>query len=219
MQARGMKRKPHGSGAQKFFSNKPHIVVVRGGKGTATKRMSKSAEYAPYDGEVELVPLDVPGGDKRYAAVMLLEFGFDKSVHKAINDAVFQNAPFDKNTHTIAIKKPSSGSVMEATLVYRHTTLDDLTIYEVLFLSVHTAIKRSGMGRCMVDMLKKKLTEISGPTCLCVSLKSESSEAAHFWTKAGLSPLTSSDARAEKVEKNMVGFDDFRPYACFFASH
>lgn len=216
-------RKTKLSAAPVFFSDKNHTIVVKGGKGTTRTKESKSAEFlAPSndDGGVDGTLLGDDQRDMKGAAIVILECGFHESVHPAIRASVFNEKPFGNETHVMAFRKRTSTSLIDAALVYRHVQTANLDVYEVLFLAVHPGLKRTGLGRVAVDHLKKILeaSESNKTQTICVSLKSESSEAAKFWKSAGLNQLKKDmdDWHYAELTGKMVEFDDFLPYAAFF---
>lgn len=205
-----------------YFSDKEHTrTIVHGGKGGGrTTKTTKSDEFKtpPPSINVEgtLIGDDQP--ELKGAAILMLECGFHESVHPAIRASVFNEPPFNKETHVMAFRKSTSTSLLDAALVYRRISTTTFDIYEVLFLAVHPTLKRTGLGRCAVDHLKETLKaspSIKSKKCICVSLKSESSEAAKFWESAGLLKLTDAHAHHTDITGKMVGFADFLPYALF----
>lgn len=210
-------RKSRLATAPVYFSDKEHTIVLAGKKGF--KKTTKSDEFKPPPPSINvdgtLIGDDQP--ELKGAAILMLECGFHESVHPAIRASVFNEPPFDKETHVMAFRKSTSTSLLDAALVYRQVSTTTFDIYEALFLAVHPTLKRTGLGRCAVDHLKEvlKASPSIKSKSICVSLKSESSEAAKFWESAGLLKLTDADAHYTEVTGKMVGFADFLPYALF----
>ena len=101
----------------------------------------------------------------------------------------------------LAFQKSSSTSLLDAALVYRQVSTTTFDIYEVLFLAVHPTLKREGLGRRAVQELKEMLMRIPSTKSktICVSLKSESSEAAMFWELEGLCELKDIDEHHTEI--------------------
>jgi ribosomal protein S18 acetylase RimI-like enzyme len=195
---------------QVFFNHKAHTIAVAGGKGTVNYKRRISPEYAEpckrSKKEEDLTTTFEPADDiTKGGAIMLLECGFHESVHATIRQCVTESWP-NNTSNTLCAKIMSSSSMMDAVVVFRKVAVHDMLMYEVLFLSVHPNQKRHGVGRTLVKNLLKKVSSApwQGRKMMTVSLKSASSEAAHFWESIGMRAMCD-----DPMEKHMVGFDDF----------
>lgn len=203
-----------------YFSTKTRKLAMRGGKGRTWYRESRSPEF---EDESEIASIEesknfsiftIPDGDAftQGVAVALLEAGFSPDVHPAIRAAVCRQSPFEsEHVKTLCIRGNKSKSVIDGAIVYNHWKTPSHSIYEVLFMATNSTCKKRGIGRAMVECLKRDLARhrcADRTLTLCVSLKSNSSEAASFWEAVGMQPVTD-----DRISDGMVGFDDFAPYS------
>lgn len=205
-----------------YFSHKDKRIWVGGSKGGIwTERESHEFDKSEQATKRARTCADsfktVPADDDLLVqgqCIAVLESGFDPSVHSAIQKAVLSQSPFDDGTiRTVYAKDGSSQSCLAGSVVYRRQAISGLVVYEVLFLAVHPTNKKRGAGQAIVECLKRWLSaeDAEGQKVLCVSLKSESSEAAKFWGAAGMLPSSESGEDAA-VENMMIRFDDFAPF-------
>jgi predicted acetyltransferase len=198
-----------------FFSNKKQCIVVQGGKGTSIIRSRKSVEYNDVSKNVGHTVINNLNKD---VAITLLECGFSQSVHPTIRSCVRRTHPFE-DVETWGIKLDDSLTTVDGVCSHRRVQVEeDITMFEVLFVSVHPQSKRSGVGRLIAQRLLEKASgNKSKYNFVTVSLKSNSSEAAHFWKTVGLDQFSvhTSDLHA-KIIKSMVYFDDFTPFCIMY---